>query len=36
MSDSICVTGTKPYIRFYERDAATDTWRAISLDLASL
>ncbi|WP_309936401.1 DUF3164 family protein, partial [Caballeronia sp. LZ002] len=32
ISDSICVTGTKPYIRFYERDAATDTWRAISLD----
>ncbi|MDR5772467.1 DUF3164 family protein [Caballeronia sp. LZ002] len=36
ISDSICVTGTKPYIRFYERDGATDAWRAISLDLASL
>lgn len=36
ISDSICVTGTKPYIRFYERDEATDTWCAISLDLAAV
>lgn len=32
--DSIRVTGSKPYVRLYERDDETDEYRAISLDLA--
>ncbi|AOJ10578.1 DUF3164 family protein [Burkholderia mayonis] len=34
--DSIRVTGSKPYVRFYERDEVTEEYRAISLDLAAL
>ena len=34
--DSIRVTGSKPYVRFYERDEGTETYRSISLDLAAI
>lgn len=34
--DSIRVTGSKPYIRLYERVDETEEYRAISLDLATL
>lgn len=34
--DSIRVTGTKPYIRLYERAEDTEEYRAISLDLAAI
>ncbi|HHV7522966.1 TPA: DUF3164 family protein [Burkholderia orbicola] len=34
--DSIRVTGSKPYIRLYERVPDTEEYRAISLDLASI
>jgi hypothetical protein len=34
--DSIRVTGSKPYIRLYERDEQTEEYRAISLDLAAI
>ncbi|MCA8059447.1 DUF3164 family protein [Burkholderia cepacia] len=34
--DSIRVTGTKPYIRLYERIEDTEEYRAISLDLAAI
>lgn len=33
--DSIRVTGTKAYVRFYERDTADGPWRAVTIDLAS-
>lgn len=33
--DAIRVTGTKAYVRFYERDAADAPWRAITIDLAA-
>lgn len=36
IADSIRVTGTKPYIRLYERVGDTEEYRAISLDLASV
>jgi hypothetical protein len=34
--DSIRVTGTKAYLRFYERDAADAPWRGVSIDIAAL
>ena len=34
--DSIRVTGSKPYIRLYERVDDTEEYRAISLDLAAI
>ncbi len=34
--DSIRVTGSKPYVRLYERDESTEEYRAISLDLAAI
>lgn len=34
--DSIRVTGSKPYVRLYERDEATGEYRAISLDIAAI
>lgn len=34
--DSIRVTGSKPYVRLYERDEATEEYRAISLDIAAI
>ena len=34
--DSIRVTGSKPYVRFYERVGDSDEYRAISLDLAAV
>ncbi len=33
--DSIRVTGTKSYVRFYERTAPDTPWRSITIDLAS-
>ncbi|WP_175992239.1 DUF3164 family protein [Burkholderia vietnamiensis] len=36
IGDSIRVTGSKPYIRLYERVDDTDEYRAISLDLAAI
>lgn len=34
--DSIRVIGSRTYVRFYERDAPDASWRAISIDLASV
>jgi len=34
--DSIRVTGSKPYVRFYERIKETEEYRPISLDLAAI
>lgn len=34
--DSIRVTGSKPYVRFYERIDDTEEYRPISLDLAAI
>jgi hypothetical protein len=34
--DSIRVTGSKPYVRLYERDDETEEYRPISLDLAAI
>lgn len=36
ISDSVRSTGSKPYIRLYERVGDTDDYRAISLDLAAV
>lgn len=35
ISDSVQVSGTKPYIRFYKRVGDTDQYQAISLDMAN-
>lgn len=35
LNDSIRVQGSKQYMRFYERDASEEPWRAITIDLAS-
>ncbi|MBY2950484.1 DUF3164 family protein [Rhizobium leguminosarum] len=32
--NSITVTGSKEYVRFYERDTPKDEWRPITIDLA--
>lgn len=32
---AIRVTGTKEYVRFYQRDVATGPWRAVTIDLAA-
>ena len=32
--DAMRVTGSKEYVRFYERNAVTDPWRAVTIDLA--
>jgi hypothetical protein len=32
--DAMRITGSKQYIRFYERDRVTDPWRAVTIDLA--
>lgn len=34
--DSMRVTGTKEYVRFYERPTADGLWQAVSLDIAAL
>ncbi len=34
--DSMRVTGTKEYVRFYERASADGFWQAVSLDIAAL
>lgn len=36
ISDSVTVTDTKDYIRFYERKNSSAKWHAISLDIAAL
>lgn len=36
ISDSVTVTDSKNYIRFYERDASDAKWNAIPLDIAAL
>ncbi|MFN3881906.1 MAG: DUF3164 family protein [Nitrincola lacisaponensis] len=36
IADSIQITGSKTYIRLYERIGESDQWRPIALDLASL
>lgn len=36
IGDAIRVTGSRAYIRFYQRAAADGEWRAVSLDLASI
>jgi Protein of unknown function (DUF3164) len=36
ISDSITITGSKSYIRFYERDEATGEYVAIALDVAGV
>ena len=36
IADSMNVSGTKPYIRFYERNERSDEYVAISLDMAAL
>jgi len=33
--DSIRVTGTKAYLRFYDREKADGPWRAVSIDIAN-
>lgn len=35
MRDAIRVTGTKAYLRFYERDAADAPWASVTIDLAA-
>ncbi len=32
--DAMRITGSKQYIRFYERGRPTDAWRAVTIDLA--
>jgi hypothetical protein len=32
--NSITVTGSKEYVRFYERDSPKEEWRAVTIDLA--
>lgn len=32
--DAMRVTGSKTYVRFYERDRPDDKWRAVTIDLA--
>ena len=36
ISNSIVISGSKSYIRFYERETPESEWRAISLDIAKL
>jgi hypothetical protein len=36
ISDSLRVSSTKPYVRFYERDDATGVYQPINLDVAAL
>jgi Protein of unknown function (DUF3164) len=33
--ESVRITGTKAYIRFYERGAPNEAWTAITIDIAS-
>ncbi|MGB0747155.1 MAG: DUF3164 family protein [Magnetospiraceae bacterium] len=35
ITDSIRITGSKTYVRFYRRATAQDRWRAITIDLAA-
>ncbi|CZT33014.1 DUF3164 family protein [Rhizobium sp. 9140] len=32
--DAMRVTGSKEYVRFYRRDAITDSWQAVTIDMA--
>lgn len=36
LRDAMRVTGSKTYLRFYERDAPDGAWRAITIDLAKV
>lgn len=36
IAESVQVVGSKQYVRFYEKTAGTDAWRAIALDMATL
>ena len=36
ITDSIQITDSKEYVRFYQRRTSDDAWQAISLDLAAL
>ncbi|MBZ8007882.1 DUF3164 family protein [Campylobacter sp. RM9334] len=36
ISESVEIVGVKPYIRFYKRDKATDSWANVSLDFANI
>ncbi|MBZ7982690.1 DUF3164 family protein [Campylobacter sp. RM12640] len=36
ISESVEIVGIKPYIRFYKRDKATDSWANVSLDFANI
>lgn len=36
IAESVEIVGIKPYIRFYKRDKATDSYTAISLDFANI
>lgn len=35
IKSAIRVTGTKEYVRFYQRDVPTGPWRAVTIDLAA-
>ncbi|PDT19032.1 DUF3164 family protein [Rhizobium hidalgonense] len=34
--NSITITGSKEYVRFYERNTPKDEWRAVTIDLAKV
>lgn len=36
ISESVEIVGIKPYIRFYKREKATDSYTAVSLDFANI
>lgn len=36
IAESVEIVGVKPYIRFYKREKATDSWTNVSLDFASI
>ncbi|MCV0428864.1 MAG: DUF3164 family protein, partial [Roseibium sp.] len=36
LRDSVRVTGSKSYVRFYERDAPDGDWKAIPIDIAKV
>lgn len=36
LTDSIRMIGSRQYVRIYERDDASDKWRAISIDIATV
>ena len=36
ITDSIRVTGSKTYVRFYRRPTPEDRWQAVTIDLAAV